>query len=144
MINLSRDVLQHMLLDGRKRYPEECCGIIFGKIGMDGVKNAERAESVDNGYEKSEKYHRFEITPEIMMSAEKTARRTGCDIIGFYHSHPDCEAIPSEFDRSHALPIYSYIIMSVIGGKAVKTKSWELSSQTLQFSEENINICNKE
>lgn len=134
-----------MLVDGGICYPEECCGIIFGKIHDNGDRTAEYAETVVNGSDKSEKYHRFEITPEIMLKAERTARRTGLDVIGFYHSHPDCEAFPSEFDRSHALPVYSYIIMSVIKGKARMTKSFLLSAETMQFSEENINIiCNKE
>lgn len=133
-----------MLTDGAGRYPEECCGIIFGRIDEGGVKAAEYAESAENGSDKPEKYHRFEITPEIMLNAELTARRKGYDIIGFYHSHPDCEAFPSEFDRAHALPVYSYIIMSVVKGKAVKTKSFVLSAEDMRFSEEKIKICNKE
>lgn len=144
MIYLTKDVIQHMLTDGAERYPEECCGIIFGSIDENGEKTAEYAETADNGSDKSEKYHRFEITPEIMLKAELTARKKDLDIIGFYHSHPDCEAYPSEFDRTHALPVYSYIIMSVVKGKAVKTKSFVLSAEDMQFSEEKITICNKE
>lgn len=140
MINISKDVLQQMLLDGGNRYPEECCGILFGTVGEDGTKNAEYAEFAANGSDSSEKHRRFEITPEIMMKAELTARRKGYDVIGFYHSHPDCEATPSEFDRSHALPVYSYIIMSVVKGKAVKTRSFVLSAENMRFSEEKINI----
>ena len=144
MIYLSKDVIKHMLTDGAKRYPEECCGIIFGHMDEAGGKTAEYAETAENGYNKLEKRRRFEITPEIMLKAELTARKKGYDIIGFYHSHPDCEAFPSEFDRAHALPVYSYIIMSVIKGKAVKTKSYVLSAEDMQFSEEKITICNKE
>lgn len=144
MICLSKDVIQHMLTDGAERYPEECCGIFFGYIDDNGEKTAEYAETVTNGYEQAEKHHRFEITPEIMLQAELTARSKKLDIIGFYHSHPDCEAFPSEFDRTHALPVYSYIIMSVVKGKAVKTKSFVLSAENMQFSEEKITICNKE
>lgn len=123
MIYLSKDVIHHILKDGSERYPEECCGIIFGKLNESGEKTAEYAETADNGSDKSEKYHRFEITPEIMLQAELTARKKKLDIIGFYHSHPDCEAFPSEFDRTHALPVYSYIIMSVVNGKTVRTKA---------------------
>lgn len=144
MIYLSKDVIHHILKDGSERYPEECCGIIFGKLNESGEKTAEYAETADNGSDKSEKYHRFEITPEIMLKAELTARKKKLDIIGFYHSHPDCEAFPSEFDRTHALPVYSYIIMSVVNGKTVRTKSFVLSAEHMQFSEEKIIICNKE
>lgn len=144
MIYLTRDVILHMLEDGARRYPEECCGIIYGHIDDSGEKTAEYAEAVANGYDEAEKYHRFEMTPEIMLKAELTARRKGYDIVGFYHSHPDCEAFPSEFDRTHALPVYSYIIMSVVKGKAVKTKSFLLSAEDMRFSEEKITIFNKE
>ncbi|MGN0603898.1 MAG: Mov34/MPN/PAD-1 family protein [Oscillospiraceae bacterium] len=144
MIFLSKDVIQHILKDGSERYPEECCGIIFGQIDESGGKTAEYAESAENAYDKKGKRRRFEITPEIMLNAERTARQKKLDIIGFYHSHPDCEAFPSEFDRIHALPVYSYIIMSVVKGKTVKTKSFVLSAEDMQFSEEKITICNKE
>lgn len=144
MVYLSKDVIHYILKDGAERYPEECCGIIFGKIDESGGKTAEYAESAENGYDKAEKRRRFEITPEIMLKAELTARKKKLDIIGFYHSHPDCEALPSEFDRTHALPVYSYIIMSVVKGKAVRTKSFVLSAENMQFSEEKITICNKE
>lgn len=140
LINISKEILEQMLLDGTNRYPEECCGILFGRIDEKGVKTAEYAEYADNSRDESEKKRRFEITPEIMLKAELTARRRGYDIIGFYHSHPDCEAIPSEYDRSHALPVYSYIIMSVVKGKALQTKSYELSPDSRQFREEKINI----
>ncbi|MGN0617930.1 MAG: Mov34/MPN/PAD-1 family protein [Ruminiclostridium sp.] len=138
MIYLSKEVLEYIIADGKSRYPEESCGIIFGSISESGEKTAEYAEAVTNGYEQAEKYHRFEITPEIMMKAELTARKKGSDIIGFYHSHPDCEAFPSEFDRSQALPVYSYLITSVINGEAAATRSFVLSSETNLFSEEKI------
>lgn len=140
MILVSKDILQTMLNDAEARYPEECCGIIFGRINNN--KTAECVEAVNNAYDKAEKYHRFEITPEIMMKAELTARKKGLDIIGFYHSHPDCEAFPSEFDRVHALPVYSYIIISVVKGEAFRTRSFVLSAEKMQFTEEKIN--NKE
>ncbi|MGN0696965.1 MAG: M67 family metallopeptidase [Oscillospiraceae bacterium] len=144
MIYLARDVIQHMLEDGAQRYPEECCGIIFGHMDGSGEKTSEYAETVTNSYDEAEKYHRFEITPEIMLKAELTARKKKLDIIGFYHSHPDCEAYPSEYDRAHALPVYSYIIMSVMKGRAVRTKSFVLSAEDMRFSEEKITIFNKE
>lgn len=127
-----------MLGDAEKRYPEECCGIIFGRINDS--KTAECVEAVNNAFDKSEQYHRFEITPETMLKAELTARKKGLDIIGFYHSHPDCEAFPSEYDRTHAIPVYSYIIISVIKGEAFITRSFVLSLENRRFSEEELNI----
>lgn len=136
MISLSRDVLRDMLKDAEKRYPEECCGIIFGRINDS--KTAECVDAVNNAFDKAEQYHRFEITPETMLKAELAARKKGLDIIGFYHSHPDCEAFPSEFDRTHAFPVYSYIIISVVKGEAFRTRSFVLSAEEKHFSEEEI------
>ena len=68
-----------------------------------------------------------------MLKAELTARKKGLDII-----HPDCEAFPSEFDRTHAFPVYSYIIISVVKGEAFRTRSFVLSAVNKQFSEEEI------
>lgn len=75
-----------------------------------------------------------------MLKAERAARKKRLDIVGFYHSHPDCKAFPSEFDRAHALPVYSYIIVSVVKGSAVDTRSFVLSAENMQFSEEKILI----
>lgn len=140
MITLTKEVFANISADGATCYPEECCGIIFGTINENGEKTAHFAEPVENGFEQREKYHRFEITPEIMLKAERAARKKRLDIVGFYHSHPDCKAFPSEFDRAHALPVYSYIIVSVVKGNAADTRSFVLSAENMQFSEEKILI----
>ena len=140
MIALTKEVLARISADGAACYPEECCGIIFGTIAENGDKTALFAEPVENGFDEREKYHRFEITPEIMLKAERAARKKRLDIVGFYHSHPNCKAFPSEYDRAHALPVYSYIIVSVVKGSAADTRSFVLSAENMQFSEEKILI----
>ncbi|MCL2267264.1 MAG: M67 family metallopeptidase, partial [Treponema sp.] len=89
-------------------------------------------------------YHRFLITPEEMLKAEKTARIRKQDVIGFYHSHPDHPAVPSDYDKEHALPFYSYIIVSVNKDKdrqlpvSEELTSWELTADRKKFESENI------
>jgi proteasome lid subunit RPN8/RPN11 len=73
-----------------------------------------------------------------MLKAEQTARAMKFDIIGFYHSHPDHPAVPSDYDKSHALPFYSYVIVSVIQGTAEDFASWELAADRAAFLPENI------
>lgn len=126
MIQISEEVLARIRAEGEKSYPDECCGILFGSIREDRTKVAERIEPVCNSFSEEEKYHRFLITPETMLRAELSARKSGEDIVGFYHSHPDCGAVPSEYDRVHAFPVYSYLITSVRKGKAAETDSFEL------------------
>jgi len=118
---------------GEAAYPDECCGVLIGGIDNDGAKIAKRAEAVNNSREDGEKYHRFLITPEDVFRAEKTARAAKLELLGFYHSHPGHPASPSEYDREHALPFYSYVIVSVENGKAKDIRSWELSSDRTIF-----------
>ena len=123
--------------DGQKAYPNECCGVLMGSIESDS-KIVKQTQAIHNAQEDSEQYHRFLITPEEMLSAEQAARKLGLDVIGFYHSHPDCPAAPSDYDKDHALPFYSYVIVSVEKGVAKELTSWELAIDRTVFSSENI------
>lgn len=125
MIRIDKDLLEKIEEEAVKSYPYECCGIIFGSI-ENGIKLARSIKAIVNNFGSGEEYHRFLITAEDMMKGELYARANGLDIVGFYHSHPDHPALPSEYDRSHALPVYSYFITSVLKGKADKTASYEL------------------
>lgn len=125
MIIIDNGLLDKIETEAEKSYPFECCGIIFGSIEKSG-KLAHSIKSIENNFGGGEEYHRFLITAEDMMKGELYARQNGLDVIGFYHSHPDHPAIPSDYDRDHALPVYSYIITSVVKGKADVTASYEL------------------
>jgi proteasome lid subunit RPN8/RPN11 len=124
--------------EGEKFYPNECCGILLGSIGEDGSRVVEDLIPIENAWESEEQYHRFQIEPEDMMRAEREARKRGLDVLGFYHSHPDHPARPSEFDREQALPFYSYIITAVEKGRAGDFASWELKTDRSVFLGEDI------
>ena len=133
MLLLSSGLEAEIRTAGEGAYPDECCGILIGEIDDGGKKIVKRTEVVNNAREDGEKYHRFLITPEDVFHAEQTARATKLELIGFYHSHPDHPASPSEYDREHALPFYSYVIVSVENGRAKDIRSWELSSDRTIF-----------
>lgn len=127
--------------DGAKAYPHECCGIMYGKeVVIDGTRSRQvtRLEEVENSFEDDEKYHRFSITPQTLMRAEKESANQGELVLGFYHSHPDHPARPSEYDREHAWPFYSYVIVSIATGEAVDMTSWMLDEITETFSRQDI------
>jgi proteasome lid subunit RPN8/RPN11 len=130
--------------EGEKAYPNECCGVLLGKLedtaeGLEGGKRrVENIIPIENSREEAERYHRFEIQPEDLMRAELAARKAGRDVLGFYHSHPDHPAKPSDFDREHALPFYSYVIAGVNKGRAGELTSWELAPDRANFLEEEI------
>lgn len=133
MIRISEELLRAIKLEGEKNYPDECCGFLVGQIGPEGEKHAEEIWRVANASILEEMYHRFFIPAEAMLDAERKARRQGREIIGFYHSHPDCDAVPSEFDRKNALPVYSYIITAVLKKNALDIRSWELKQEKEAF-----------
>ena len=84
--------------------------------------------------------NRFEITADDVRMAEKKARELGADLVGWYHSHPDAPARPSEFDREHAWPWYSYIIVSVANGTPEEMTSWRLNDDRQEFYSESIEV----
>ena len=119
-------------------YPEECCGVLIGRAlrGRQG-SFVERVLSVQNERPDS-RSNRFLIHPETVLAAQKEARRAGLDIVGYYHSHPDHPARPSDFDREHAWPGLSYLIVSVAGGEVAETRSWRLAEDRSGFEEEGV------
>jgi proteasome lid subunit RPN8/RPN11 len=138
MLEISLDVGQAIRDEGEKAYPQECCGFVLGRCKKTGRRNIEALIPVDNARETEEQYHRFRIEPEDFMKVEKEARVLNLDIIGFYHSHPDKPARPSEYDREQALPLYSYLIVSVKGGEADALTGWKLAADRAAFIEEEM------
>lgn len=134
--------LQVMTRHAATAYPEECCGVMLGTVTRDPAHGGEttlvqRVLSVENERDDS-RHNRFLITPETVLAAEKQARRLGLDVVGYYHSHPDHPAEPSEFDRSHAWPGMSYVIVSVRDGRPAETRSWRLVEDRTHFEEETL------
>lgn len=119
---------------GEGTYPHECCGVIIGRFDADG-STVVRLEPADNERDDS-RHNRFLITPETLLRADRAARADGLDVIGFYHSHPDAPARPSEFDREHAWPTYVYIIVGVAGGTAGDVTAWTLATERTHFNPE--------
>ena len=79
---------------------------------------------------------RFLVSPEDYRQSEAYARRTGADLVGFYHSHPDHPAEPSQYDLDHAWPNLSYVIVSVRAGTPGDVRSWRLREDRSAFEEE--------
>jgi proteasome lid subunit RPN8/RPN11 len=138
MILLSADREDVIRREGEIAYPNECCGILLGRIADDNSRVVEGLIPIENAREAGEQYHRFRIEPEDLMKAELAARKRKLDVLGFYHSHPDHPAKPSDYDKEHALPYYSYIITAVDKGKAGDFTSWELKTDRSEFVREHI------
>ena len=143
VIEISEALVDKIETEGVRAYPNECCGIMFGRdIPGDGDfavrRVVEMLEPVMNEFEEEEQYHRFLITPQTLMRAEKKASEEGLLVLGFYHSHPDAPARPSEYDRQHAWPFYSYVIVSIAKGNPVDMTCWLLDDESNTFKRQDI------
>ncbi|MFM8875780.1 MAG: Mov34/MPN/PAD-1 family protein [Anaerolineae bacterium] len=116
-------------------YPGEGAGFL---LGTDGDVN--EVLPLDNAREEEARHNRFLLTPEDYLKAEMKAMELGVDLIGVFHSHPDCPNVPSEYDREWAQPFFSYIISRVDKGKTVSHRSWRLVEDRSKYDEEEIEI----
>lgn len=96
--------------------------------------------AISNAREEAAKRNRFLIQPEELLRGEKYARDKNLDVVGFYHSHPDSPAIPSQYDLEHAWPTYSYIIVATTKGSTGDLRSWEQQPDRSRFDEETIEL----
>ncbi|HEY7115924.1 MAG TPA: M67 family metallopeptidase [Tepidisphaeraceae bacterium] len=138
---LSSDQVRQIEEEGSQAYPNECCGIMIGRDVSDGActrRIVERLVTMANAWDAAEQRRRFAIDPLALMRAEKSAADEGQIVLGFYHSHPDHPARPSETDRQYGWPFYSYVIVSIAQGRAADMTSWVLDEQTESFSRQDI------
>lgn len=138
MIQLAVDHLDQIAAHGERDYPHECCGLLLGSFSADGRKLVAETYLISNAREEEAKRNRFLIRPEELMQGEWYAETRKLEVVGFYHSHPDHPAVPSQYDLEHAWPTYSYIIVSVRAGEAQDLRSWELRRDRSRFSEEEV------
>ena len=137
-IVLTQDIIDSFLQHGEKDYPFECCGFILGHF-IDEKSVGTEYIAVPNTKEEN-KERRFLIDPMAYQEAEDLAEEKGLSIISIVHSHPDHPDRPSEFDRNHAWPSFSYIIMSIKKGASAGYRSWKLDQDRTKFIEEKITI----
>lgn len=93
---------------------------------------------ISNEKEEENRHNRYLIPSSKILETELYAIKNGLDIVGFYHSHPDHSAVPSAYDVEHALPVYSYLIVSVYAAKAVDFTISVLSADRSKFEKELI------
>jgi len=124
---------------GREAYPEECCGALLGTI-ENGQTRVARIERMGNARE-DERWHRYAIEPLDYLRVEKAASAQGLGLIGFYHSHPDHPAAPSEYDREHAFPFFHYLVLAVASGEPGELTAWILSEDRGRFESEPLAVA---
>ena len=116
----------------RDTYPNEGGGFLLGTVAPDGILIVD-VSPVQNVFEEAEQYHRYAMTPQDWVRLEDQAEARGLSLVGYYHSHPDSPAIPSDYDRDHALPNFVYIIVQVQAAEPVDTRCWRLAEDRARF-----------
>lgn len=145
---LSSEIAQKIREHGAETYPHECCGALLGRDLDPGASSAPDVAKLPsreilalyplvNRRDDSPR-NRFSVTSDDVREAERAAREKGIDVVGWYHSHPDHPAAPSQYDQDHAWPWYSYIIVSVANGKPQDMTSWRLTDDRSRFTCEDL------
>lgn len=141
-LHLPRGIVHEFTIQAESEYPHECCGFLLGARDSDKIEVREYARMSNS--QKDNRERRFLIPPEEFLRIDREADAKGLSIVGIVHSHPDHPDKPSEFDKTHAWPGISYVIVSVSHGKAESFRSWELSNSRNEFMEEGIVVMQME
>ena len=133
-LQLAAGVADAIRAHGVETYPHECCGALVGREG-EVTSTVPLPNITDEGPRR-----RFRVSDVDYMRVERAASAAGAELLGFYHSHPDHPARPSQYDLDHALPNFSYIIVSVAAGIAGDVRSWKLREDRSAFDEEALSV----
>ena len=135
-LKIGRGDVDHIHEHAKEAYPEECAGALVG-IDVGEMKIVVDVWPTQNTHE-DERSRRFLIEPLQIKEFEERVAERDMDLLGFYHSHPDHPAEPSEYDREHAWPYYSYVIASVGEDGVEGMRSWILRDDRSGYEEEQI------
>ena len=129
LTRLSESIERQLRLHCQEQYPNEACGVLFGQ--GDGTASAWRVTEIKAAPNEHDDDHkrRYLVPPAFQFQAEKQARAMGLDVIGYYHSHPDHPALPSEYDRERAWFGYLYLICAVEQGRSTDLRAFSLEDQ---------------
>lgn len=153
-LQLTQKQIEAIGQHGARDYPSECCGILLGIAAgsLKQVKELAATRNVRHDHSWAEvllplaqpgtesERNRFLMDPKDVQRVEAEGRARGLEVIGTYHSHPDHPARPSEYDREHAWPWLSYVIIKIEAGRAGDYASWVLADDRSHFENEPIDV----
>jgi proteasome lid subunit RPN8/RPN11 len=118
------EIFERMAEFAEAAYPYEGCGVLVGTP----LGNLTQVSRVVEGQNlvQDRRHDRYELDPKDIIRAEREARQADQEVIGFYHTHPDHPARPSQFDTDRAWPGYHYVVVAVDGGQLAEATAWRL------------------
>ena len=132
MISIERAAWELMLSHAEKTYPKECCGVMLGS--GQSVKEAIPLLNVYTGPQEDF----YVMDPKDLLHADQEARKNGMDVVGVFHSHPDCDAYFSKRDLEHSCPWYSYVVISVKKGRFDHANSYRPDADQREAPKEEL------
>jgi len=136
MIRIEAAPWASMVAHAQRAYPNECCGAMLGSTG-DGVKLVREALPLENAFEGAQAA-RYELRPEDLLAADRAARERRMELIGIYHSHPDCDAYFSRTDLKNSCPWYSFVVLSIRNGEFHHANSWLPNVEQTEAAKEEL------
>ena len=135
MIYIQSSCMDEMKKHAQEGFPHEVVGILAGNREKNEVSSVTLLVN-----ERAETHNRYKVSALRLMKAERALESRGLEIVGYYHSHPNHPAQYSDYDREHALPNMSYVIVSVQEGIFQDVLSWRLLDNRTAMSAEPITI----
>jgi len=136
MIRIEPEAWAAMVSHAREVYPNECCGAMIGSID-DRAKTVRAAMRLENAFEGAQAA-RYELRPQDLLAADQAARGRSMDLIGIYHSHPDCDAYFSKTDLQNSCPWYSFVVLSIQKGEFHHANSWLPNFEQTEAAKEEL------
>ena len=136
MIKIQPEPWATMVAHARETYPNECCGAMLGSA-ENGTKMVSVAMPLQNAFAGAQAA-RYELRPEDLLAADKAAREHKMDLIGIYHSHPDCDAYFSKTDLQNSCPWYSFVVLSIQKGEFHHANSWLPNFEQTEAAKEEL------
>jgi proteasome lid subunit RPN8/RPN11 len=137
MLRLPRALADAMRRHAERDYPEECCGVLLGRVDLrdrDGIRVVVEVRACANA--RAGTHDRYAIAPQELIAAQRETRERGLAIVGFYHSHPDHPAEPSATDAAEAYwPECVYVIVSITQGKAGAMNAFQMAEAAFVVEE---------
>jgi proteasome lid subunit RPN8/RPN11 len=111
MIRISKPAWDTMVSHVESTFPKEGCGLMIGSDGL-----VQEAVPLPNSYTGPQEDF-FVIDPKDLLRVDQESRDRGLDVLGVFHSHPDCDAYFSKRDLENSCPWYSYVVLSIKKGR---------------------------
>jgi proteasome lid subunit RPN8/RPN11 len=134
-LRLVRSAHDAIRREAARAYPHEGCGALLGRPGEIGETLA--LPNQEHGSPRT----RFTVSPADYLATEASADARGLSLLGFWHSHPDHLAQPSETDRAYAWPGLLTLVIAVERGAPGELTAWDVPAPDAPFRRLDLTIA---